>query len=380
MMFVVVLCGVVTIAYAGLMLIYSYGWSKQKDFILQQNYEASTLISIVIPARNEAANIANCIDSILEQRYPPELFEIIIVDDHSTDNTAAIVHAYAEGNVHYLSLADHIDSDRVMNSYKKAALAAGIAYSKGPLIVTTDADCTMPNTWLTHIAAKYEQEHPVMIVAPVIFTTNSTAVQLFQLIDFMSMQGITAAAHALRMGNMSNGANLAFTKAAYQSVNGYQGIDALASGDDYLLMVKLNKQYPGRIAYLKSPFATVRTLPQPTWHSFLQQRIRWASKSGKYNDGKLTAILLLVYLFNCALFAAWLAAPFSDAWLSVASAMLTIKIVTELLFLFPVAHFFRRRWELRYFLPLQPLHVIYIVTAGFLGFVGKYQWKGRTVK
>jgi glycosyltransferase involved in cell wall biosynthesis len=362
------------------MLTYSRGWHKQQIFVLPQHYEPKTFISIIIPARNESRNIGNCIDSILAQRYPRELFEIIVVDDHSEDDTAAIVKAYAMDNVHSISLAEQIQDGGKLNSYKKAALAAAIRHSKGELIVTTDADCTAPNTWLSLVAARYEQDKPAMIVGPVTYTTNNSIVQLFQLIDFMSMQGITAAAHALKLGNMSNGANLAFAKSAYNEVNGYEGIDKLASGDDYLLMMKINKKYPGGIAYLKSPYATMRTLPQPDWRSFLQQRIRWASKSGKYDDKRLTAILLLVYLFNVAILAAGVAAIFNGVYLSILCAMLVVKIVLEFVFLIPVARFFNKEYALSYFIVLQPLHVLYIVIAGFLGFAGKYEWKGRKVR
>lgn len=376
---VTIICLLLTAAYGLLMVAYQAGWHKQQTFYLPEDYDPHTFISIIIPARNESRNISHCIDSLLAQRYPRELFEIIVVDDHSEDNTADIVRAYPNENIRCISLAEHLSGEQ-LNSYKKAALTAAISQAKGELIVTTDADCMAPNLWLAHIAARYEQDEPVMIAGPVIFTTNHSPVQIFQLIDFMSMQGITAAAHALKLGNMSNGANLAFTKSAWEQVNGYDGIVHLASGDDYLLMMKLSKQYPGRIAYLKSPYAIVSTLPQPDWKSLLQQRIRWASKSGKYDDKRLTAILLLVYVFNLALFLVGLCAINNGVFMSLISLMLLVKIVTEFLFLIPVAQFFNRRYIFRYFIVMQPLHIVYIVVAGFLGLVGKYEWKGRSVK
>ncbi|MES2703129.1 MAG: glycosyltransferase [Bacteroidota bacterium] len=374
-----VLCLILTVGYGLLMALYARGWQRQPGFVVPAPYTPRTFITIIIPARNEEANIGNCIDAILAQKYPADLLEIIVVDDHSDDNTAAIVAAYNQLHIRCLSLAHELASKNI-NSYKKAALAAGIAASKGELIITTDADCTAPNTWLLHIAAKYELENPVMIVAPVAFSANNSLVQIFQAIDFTGMQGITAAAHAMKMGNMSNGANLAFTKAAYLQVNGYDGIDKLASGDDYLLMMKMNKAFPGRIAYLRASPAIVRTLPQPTWRSFLQQRIRWASKSGKYNDGKLTAILILVYLFNCLLLYAAVMALFDIHWVLAAALMCSVKVAAELIFLVPAFRFFRKEWLLRYFVVLQPLHIIYIVIAGLLGFAGGYKWKGRSVK
>lgn len=369
-----------TLLYVVLMAAYAKGWQQQQHFVLPAEYKPGTFISVIIPARNEAANIGACIDSVLAQKYPLGLYEVIVVDDHSEDGTAAVVHEYADENVRYVSLADHVAPDSELNAYKKAALAAGIKESKGNLIVTTDADCVVPNSWLMHIAALYERDAPVMIVAPVLLESNHDIVQQFQSIDFMSMQGITAAAHQLKLGNMSNGANLAFTKAAYEDVGGYEGITHLASGDDYLLMMKMVQAFPGRIGYLRSPYAVVRAQPQPDWRSFIRQRIRWASKSGKYNDKKLTAVLLLVYLFNLS-FAVMLVGGFfmPVLWL-MAAGMLAIKTVAEYLFLLPVAKFFDNRWVLKYFAVLQPVHILYIISAGFLGFFGNYTWKGRSVK
>jgi cellulose synthase/poly-beta-1,6-N-acetylglucosamine synthase-like glycosyltransferase len=379
-MVALLICSLLTIGYLALIIAYCKGWAMQQPFILQQDFLPRTTISVIIPARNEASNIEACLSSIISGRYPAHLLEIIVVDDHSTDGTAGIVQNAAASNIRCISLADYLDPGKPINAYKKAAIAAGIKTSKSELIVTTDADCIAPDGWLLNMAAAYEQRKPAMIVAPVIYSSDRSLVQIFQLIDFMGMQGITAAAHSLKLGNMSNGANLAFSRAAYIIVNGYEGIMHLASGDDYLLMMKINKSFPGGIAYLSAADTIVVTAPQPGWRSFLQQRIRWASKSGKYADARLTGILLLVYVFNVAILALAIAGIFRLSCLLLAGSMLAIKIVAEYIFLRPVAAFFNKQWALRYFPLLQPLHVIYIVLAGFLGLVGGYKWKGREVK
>jgi cellulose synthase/poly-beta-1,6-N-acetylglucosamine synthase-like glycosyltransferase len=362
------------------MAAYRRGWAMQKEFTLPVDYVPATLISIIIPARNERNNIGACIEAILAQQYPAHLFEIIVVDDHSDDGTAEVAGKYAGSGVRCIRLADHLDADSRTVAFKKAAIAAGIAQSNSELIITTDADCTAPAQWLLYMAAIYEREGAAMIIAPVIYSSTRRIVQLFQLIDFMSMQGITMAAHHLKLGNMSNGANLAFSKAAYEQIGGYAGIDHMASGDDYLLMMKMNNNPANRISCLKSVNAIVTTTPQPGWRGFMQQRIRWASKSGKYNDPPLTAVLILVYLFNLSLAALVTGGLFHPLLLGIAGLMLAAKVVAEYIFLAPVARFFKREWALKYFIILQLLHIAYIVIAGFLGFFGGYKWKGRQVK
>ena len=367
----------ITLLYAALMMLYAAGWRRQPAFVVPSSFNPSTRLSVVIPARNEAAKIGACIRSILAQDYPQHLIEIIVADDHSGDDTAMVAAQTGGGRVQVIFMKDE-GNEGVR--YKKGALAAAIRHSSGELIVTTDADCTAPPEWLKSIAALFEHSRPAMIAGPVAFTQPHSILAVFQSLDFMTMQGITAAAHRLHLGDMANGANLAFTRAAYDAVGGYSGIDGLASGDDYLLLHKMRKAFPEGIAYLKSPAAIVLTDAQPTWRAFLQQRIRWASKSGKYPDARLTAILVLVYLFNCAILAASVAG-FWDAWLwLIAAIIIIIKWMAELAFLRPVARFYRRRNACKWLLPLQPVHIAYIVAAGLFGMMGSYTWKGRELR
>lgn len=380
MLYIIIICCVLTLAYLVLMLTYSNGWRMQPVFKVPTSFVPQANITIIIPARNEAANIKACINSILAQNYPAHLFDIIVIDDHSEDDTVTIVKDMGADNVKCLELSEHMQADGHFVAYKKAAITLGVNNSSGNLIITTDADCVASPDWLRYIAAKYERVKPVMIVSPVDYIPGRGLLHIFQSLDFMSMQGITAAANKLQLGNMSNGANLAFNKAAFMAVNGYEGVDHLASGDDYLLMMKLQQKYPGRISYIKATQAIVTTTPQDSWAGFFQQRIRWASKSGKYNDDKLTAILSLVYVFNVSLLVLFIAGIFDPFFFTIAFLMLAWKTATELFFLYPVARFFKKTRQLWYFPFLQPLHIVYIIAAGMLGFAGVYKWKGRITK
>lgn len=373
-----ILCGFLGTAYLLLFLVYIYGWQRQRSFKAPAGFLPSTSISVIVAARNEADNIAACIQSLLAQDYPPGLFRIIVADDHSTDNTAAIVQGMATGHLQLLPMQEQAEQPGI--SFKKKALAAAIALSEDELIVTIDADCIAPDQWLRHIAACYEQTSAQFIAAPVRFRPLPSLAGLFQSLDFMTMQGITAATVALDLGIMCNGANLAFTRKAYHAVNGYEGLLHIASGDDYLLMMKIRKWFPKDIYYLKSQAAIVDTLPQPDWLSLLRQRIRWASKTGKYDDPKMTLILLLVYLFNLSLLLSAIMSIFNPALLIVTGVFTGAKILVELCFLAPVALFYRKPLQLFWFPFLQPLHIVYIVVAGFLSTRGKYAWKDRQIQ
>lgn len=384
MLYIIIVSLIFLLIYGALMLLYAFGWKKCRDYILPKDFQPKTKISILIPARNEAGNIEKCLRSILDNAYPEMLREIIVIDDFSSDNTAEIARKLLNNrNGKVLPLKDYLSPDERLNAYKKKALSIAIDNAQGDLIVTTDADCICPKNWLRHIAGIYEQSNAKFIAAPVSFLPaegKKSWLYYFQSLDFMTMQGITAAGAELNMGSMCNGANLAFEKAAFHQVGGYQGIDQIASGDDMLLMYKIKKQFPGGIHYLKNKEAIVATPCQPTLGSFFNQRIRWASKSDKYDDKTLTLILLAVYLFNACLFCLFVFAFFQPLGWWFLLGMFFLKTMVEISFLWPVAKFYNKSAELWRFPFLQPFHILYVLSAGFLGKFGSYQWKGRKVK
>jgi cellulose synthase/poly-beta-1,6-N-acetylglucosamine synthase-like glycosyltransferase len=362
-----------------ILIVYYASWWQSIPYFKYIPDQHITKISVIIPARNEALNIKICLESILRGDYPESLYEVIVIDDHSTDDTAQIVKSYSSHKVRLLSLEQYLKGEQ-LNSYKKKAIDLAIAKATGDLIVTTDADCILPPYWLSIIASFYEKNTPAFIAAPVSYFGENSFLTVFQSLDFMTLQGITGAAVYKRFHSMCNGANLAYEKKAFYEVNGFADIDLLASGDDMLLMHKIYSVHPERVMYLKSPDAIVRTKPMETWSKFFNQRIRWASKSDKYIDKKIIGVLMLVYLFNVLLVIMTITAffiPILWYWLL---GIGVVKIIVELLFLFPVADFFGKKKLLWWFIPSQPFHILYIIVAGWLGKFGSYKWKGRKVK
>ena len=378
--------------YALLILYYWRGWVTIPGFTVV-NQKAKAKISVIIAARNEEENIATCLDSVCNQSYPKELFEILVVDDHSTDNTAAIIKSYTNKNVKLISLKDFIPVAKI-NSYKKKAIEIAIAQSTGELIITTDADCFAKENWLSTIAAFYEQYNPAFIAAPVSINCGFRFIEMFQALDFAMLQGITGASVHKKIHSMCNGANLAYTKKAFEEVGGFAGIDTIASGDDMLLMHKIYKLHPDKVMFLKSQEVIVQTVPVNSIKEFFNQRIRWASKADKYNDKRIFAVLLLVYLVNVLLLALPFAAIFIKATFNISLFpftvvftilelwifLLVIKTIAELIFLMPVSKFFGKRSMLWLFPLMQPFHILYTVIAGWLGKFGSYSWKERKVK
>src|SRR6188768_570729 len=358
--------------YSILILFYRSGWLELKPFS-QTDYDSSIKISVIIPARNEEENIGKLLSSLEKQTYPPHLFEVIVVDDHSNDNTAAIINSYSFAKLIKLEF-DNI------NSYKKKAIETGIAAAIGDWIVTTDADCIVQSNWLKTIASFKEKKNTVFIAAPVVLENESNLLQTFQALDFLVLQGITAASVQKRFHNMCNGANLAYKRKVFFAVNGFTGIDHIASGDDMLLMQKIAQRFPEKASYLLSKDVIVTTPAAKTWKEFFSQRIRWASKATNYNDIKIFSTLFLVYFFNCALLALFITGFWMHfLWLGLVGVLI-LKTIIELTFIYPVAKFYNKQNLIKWFPFFQPMHIVYTVIAGWLGVFGSFEWKGRRVK
>lgn len=370
-----VLTGIIAalfITYAILILYYWQSWKSIPDYIPDNSIPA-TKISVIIPVRNEEQHIQALLHSINQQFYPKELMEVIVVDDNSTDNTVSLVWQFP-----FVKLIT-LKEDGI-NSYKKKAIELGIAAASGDLIVTTDADCIVQPGWLNTIENFYRKTKAVFIVAPVVIESKSSLIQIFQSMDFMILQGITGASVYKQIHSMSNGANLAYERKAFHSVNGFMGIDHIASGDDMLLMYKIEKKFEGRIQYLKSKDVIVSTQPVKTWAAFFNQRIRWASKADKYDDKRIFWVLLLVYFLNLSFIVLLVAGCWSAYYWWTALILLAVKTLAELPFIISVTTFFNKQQLLKYFVFLQPLHILYTIIAGWLGKFGTYEWKGRKVK
>ncbi|WP_290798880.1 glycosyltransferase [Flavihumibacter sp. UBA7668] len=367
-------------AYAWLIQYYHRNWKAMPEEPgVPAEFQPETMVSVLIPARNEAATIRSVLNSYLHQNYPPHLRECIVIDDYSNDETAAIVKEFSPFGIQLIQLAELLPH-QPLNSYKKKAIESGIAHSSGQLLLTTDADCVLPPDWILQHVNLQQRTGAVFIAGPVKIKPENSWLNRFQSLDFISLQGITGASLFRNLHAMCNGANLSYTKEAFIAVNGFEGIDHIASGDDMLLMQKISNRFPGKISYLKSTRAIVETNAMPDIKSFLQQRIRWASKATSYKELSIQWILLLVYFLNLSLLFFFIFSFFFPGWLLLSLGLILLKALVEWPFMLTVASFFGYSRLAAVFPLFQPLHILYTVAAGAFGQFGSYNWKGRKVR
>jgi cellulose synthase/poly-beta-1,6-N-acetylglucosamine synthase-like glycosyltransferase len=332
-----------------------------------------TKVSIIIPARNEEKNIAACINSVLAQDYPTELIELAICNDQSTDKTKETALSALEKTTIKHQFIDITAS----LSNKKKAIEAGISATSGELIIITDADCTAQPSWISSIVTEYERTGANMLCGPVVITQENSLCTGFQALELCGLSLLSGAGINAGFPLLCNGANLAYTRSAYNAVEGFKGIDDLPTGDDILMLFKINKQFPGSIRYLKSEDAMVYTKAQATWKDFFQQRIRWASKGLRSKNRLNSSVSLLVFLSNFVVFIYLILAFIYPISIPILLSYVALKSLIDFLLLTFGSVFFRKRVLLLSFPVAEMITILYTGLVGLIAPYWHYQWKGR---
>ncbi|MEH0155474.1 glycosyltransferase [Limibacter armeniacum] len=359
------------VVYAFSLLFLRKGWRELPSLgFSRDKLSSTTQVTVLIPVRNEAANILNLLNDLTAQSV--ENFEVVVVDDHSDDETVRLVRQFEPGdhfNLRFITASKGVG--------KKSALTLGMSYASGELIVTTDGDCRVPEKWLETILRYYDTFQPQMICGGVTFHQEKNLWQKMLTVEFMSAIGTGAASLGLRKPNMCSGANLAFTKTVFEEVGGYQGTEQIPSGDDEFLMHKVAAKYPEQILYLKEKESIVKTQPPQSISALYHQRKRWASKWTFYEN--LSTKAVAVYVFSFHLIYILLAIGVFIGWIKplIFITLFTIRVALEWFFLKDILCFFGHRNK-QWLIPLTALwYSPYVVLIGLTGTWGSYDWKGR---
>ena len=376
---------IITVLYLILIGSFAFGFDKVIDFKLE-DIKPKTGFSVVIPFRNEAENLAALLTSIAELNYPRNLFEIILVDDASEDDSVKIIehildkktfaNNFSQTNYKNIQIKI-IQNNRTSLSPKKDAITSAIKTAKNDWIITTDADCELPKYWLDSFDAFIQRNKPVFIVAPVTYQKINGFLGRFQLLDFLSLIGATIGGFGIKNPFLCNGANLAYSKAFFKKANGFNGNTTIASGDDIFLLEKALKEDKKSVHFLKSEHSIVRTIPQNSWSDLIAQRKRWAAKTSSYNSvfGKLTGVLVL--LMNATIICAFIFALIGEISPKLFIYIFIIKCCIDFLLLFKTSLFFNQGRYLNSFIFSSLLYPFFNVYVASISLFTSYKWKGR---
>ena len=369
--------------YVLLMLLLLAGWQKIRYFV-PSGKAGHTQVSVLVAVRNEAGFVLNLLHDLEKQSYNKDLWELIVIDDHSEDGTPELVRKFAATasfSVQVLELRLFLPDYFPEENFKKKALSLGVEKAIGELVLTTDGDCRVPTGWIETMVAFYEEKQPVCITAGVGFTGEKTFFEKLQSLEFGSLVATGAATLAWNLPALSNGANLAFAKNIFQKLGGYQGTAGTPSGDDVFLVQKFNEHFQGRVLFLKNDQAVVLTPAQPNWHSFLQQRKRWAGKWNLYQDWKVRTLGFFIFAANLSWVILLLLLPGAGTERQWIFFLILCRFYTEFIFLRASAKYLKKTELIGYLPILLLLNPFYVVLLGILVITNKdYEWKGRKVK
>lgn len=346
-----------------------YGFNRMKRFS-KKEFTPKTSFTIVVPFRNEKENLPNLLHSISLLNYPKELVEIILVDDDSEEVFSV------QDLVFSMKV---IKNERKSNSPKKDAIETAIQVAKNDWIITTDADCLVQKNWLTTFDQYIQENEVEMVASGVCYIPKSDFLSAFQNLDFLSLQGATIGSFGIGKPFMCNGANFAYSKQFFKELNGFQGNETIASGDDVFLLQKAVSFSPKKVGFLLAKESIVATKPVDTWSELFQQRVRWASKSTGYSSvyGKMLAIVVfsgnLAWILS---FLLWLVGFLLDQ--NIFMLFVALKFLIDFILIYKTANFFESK--LQYVLASSLLYPFFSVSVAVYSLFGNYNWKGRNFK
>ena len=364
----------VLLVYISLILYFSFGYSKIKSS--KAGESGNVKISILVAFRNEEENLPNLIDCLSNQTMPREAFEILFINDHSTDESENIILKYIKNqeniNVTLLQLNE--------TTGKKNAISKAVIAAKHNWIVTIDADMTVEPNWLDHISKVLYLESPDMLILPVKIAAGKTFFTNLQAVEFIFLSGITSAAAELKNPFLCNGANLAFNKDVFLNANPFDGNLQIASGDDLFLLQKIKEKFEHKIIWSNQKSSIATTEPKKKLAEFISQRIRWAGKTKAVKSRLNSFTAGFVFLVSINTIFILTTCFFELSYLKFAASFYLLKIGVELLFFLQVSSFYGAKKKWWWVILLQPVYCFYIIFIGSMSIFATTTWKGRKIK
>ena len=359
-----------SLVYVGFFIWVTAHWQRIESLTLDIENDVS--ISILIPVRNEEGNIQRLLSDLEKLDFPKNRFEVIFIDDHSTDATATLLTRCLPSCTFASQVIDLKD---YFKSGKKEAITVGVGLARFDYILTTDADCSLPPEWVSAFASAYVQYDAVMLTGPVRMTGEGLFEQL-QAHEFAGLIGIGAA--TLHSGNpsMCNGANLSYTREAFRQVNGYEGNTDIPSGDDEFLLQKIYKLHPERVTFLKNTKVVITTPAKSSLRDLINQRIRWSSK-WRFHKSRFIRIMAILTFVNYLMFVYGLVVSVIMMSFPLFLIVLAVRWLSVFTFTFFVKRFLLLDNQPAVTLLAEIIYPFFVIFLGLASIFGKYSWKGR---
>ena len=350
---------------------FTFGLYNLREIFFFSHKKNDVKVSVLIAARNEEKNIENLLQSLYNQSFLKEYLEVIIIDDHSDDDTISIIKNFTKHHKDF-----NLKFFKAEKEGKKQAISQALHLAENELILVTDADCVLPETWIESIVEFYQKENCKMILAPVLLSPAETFFEKIQVLEHLSLIGSTAGSAAIGFPVMCNGANMAYEKNAALEVEKYRKDFNIPSGDDMFLMEVFVKNYGAKnVKFLLSKAAIVKTKTCKNVSEFLRQRRRWVSKTKSYTSWKIISTALVVLFFNLSIISLLISAFFTPSLWIYYFLLIFLKFFIDFPLLKNITHFMKQESLLKWTLPLEFIYPFYVVFTAISGILINVKWK-----
>ena len=326
-------------------------------------------VSIVIAARNEEDNIGNLLEDLTKQNYPKNKIEVLVANDRSTDNTPKIIEHFQKKHSNFKLI--NIEERSQSMTPKKHALTVAIKRSKGEIIISTDADCRVPPNWINNIVKQFDANTGVVAGYSKVTVNKNSFFDEYQKIDFLALMAANAGSFGWDLPWTGSGQNIAYRRASFDKIDGFDPVADHISGDDFYLVKAISKIAKAR--YNPNPDGFVKTQPMQSFNSFFQQRIRWASNTQKLFGGDLFFLLFLfLNLFTNSILLIGL--MFQSFWIYL-PILYGIKLLCDSILILIGSKLFLTNVNIGVYLLWSIFQPIYTPTLAVLSMLGRYRWK-----
>ena len=362
---------VVSALYLIIIAAFTFGLYNLKEKFYFIDIKNIVKVSVLIAARNEEKNIVKLLQSLYNQTFPKEFFEVIIVDDHSVDNTRKYIEEFINNHKDI-----NIKLLKAESEGKKKAISQALHNAENELIMVTDADCELNSLWIESIVGFYQDKKCKMILAPVLLSPANNLFEKMQVLEHLSLIASTAGSASIGVPVMCNGANMAYEREAALEVEKLRHDFNIESGDDMFLLEQFVKKYGHKnVKFFLEKTVIVKTKTCKTIKEFLRQRRRWVSKSKSYTNCKIILTALVVLFFNLSIVSLLLSAFFIPALWSLYILLTLLKFFIDFPILKSIANFMDQGKILVWALPLEFIYPFYVVFVALTGLILKVNWK-----
>ena len=343
---------------------------SEKELIPSKDLPA---VSIIVPARNEGINIEETLQSLAHQDYPSKKFEVIMVNDRSTDNTSDIMTAHALKYANFIQV--NIDELPQGISPKKNAVEWGVAASHGEIVVTTDADCVHSEKWLHSLVSYFEPDVGMVAGFVVLEPDDESWIHKLHALDYISHTLVGAGAIGNGSAMNCTAANLAYRYQTFIELGGFGEHIKIVSGDDEFFLHRVVNAKKWKVRYAIGADSIVRSLPPESIKGVINQRLRWGSK-GVHYPSKVKNLAIAIFLFLTLMMISPLLVLLKVLPLEIFIVAVLMKFYSDITVILQGSKKFGFRFYLLRFLTLFLIHPLEIVLSAFGGHAFHFNWKG----